>query len=93
MGKRSVITSIDIVMTGKRIHHAILDSGYTLKEIREMLFIKHPQPVYRWIHGYTLPSVDNLYGLSKILNVHMEDLIVEVGTVDKIADEAVDEME
>lgn len=83
MSKKPV-TSIDLVLTGKRIHNAILESGYSLREVKDMLHLKCSQPVYRWIHGYTLPSIDNLYGLSKILGVQIEDLLVERGAGDKV---------
>lgn len=38
-----------------------------------------PQPVYRWYKGRILPSVEHLCALSKLLNVHMEDLLVMQG--------------
>ena len=34
-------------------------------------------PIYRWYKGLILPSVDNLFMLSRLLNVHMEELLVE----------------
>ena len=43
-----------------------------------------PHPVYRWIHGHALPSTDNLYRLSKIFQIHMEDLLIEVDTGHKV---------
>ena len=30
---------------------------------------------YRWFQGKTLPSVDHLYALSRLLGVHMEELL------------------
>ena len=36
-----------------------------------------PQPIYRWFKGQILPSVNHLFVLSKLLNVHMEELLVE----------------
>ena len=35
------------------------------------------QAVYRWLNGSNMPSVDNLYALSRYLNVQMDDVIVE----------------
>lgn len=73
-------TQIDIVLTGKRIHSVMDEKGYSIREIQEILNLSCPQPVYRWINGRTLPSVDNLYRLHKIFGVHMEDMIIEVAT-------------
>ena len=35
------------------------------------------QAVYHWLNGSNMPSVDNLYALSRYLNVQMENVIVE----------------
>lgn len=69
--------SIDIVLTGKKIHNVMDEKGYSVRELQEILNLSCPQPVYRWIKGRTLPSVDNLYRLHKIFGVHMEDMLVE----------------
>lgn len=59
-----------------------------LKELLEVLSC--PQPIYRWISGKILPSVNHLYALSKILGVPMEDIIVEkcncIGSVECVWD-------
>lgn len=49
-----------------------------MKEIQELLHLSCPQPVYRWFKGQALPSVDHLYALSKLLCVHMEELLLPV---------------
>lgn len=81
---KAVYISLDVRLTGQRIHKVMIEHGYTVRQIQEILNLSCPQPVYRWIHGYTLPSTDNLYRLSKLFCVHMEDLLVEVGITDKV---------
>jgi len=81
---KAVYISLDVGLTGQRIHNVMKERGYTVRQIQEMLNLSYPQPVYRWIHGYILPSTDNLYRLSKLFCVHMEDLLVEVDTGDKV---------
>ncbi len=77
MGRKPVFVAIDLVLTGQRIHNIIYGSGYSVKEIQEILNLACPQSIYRWMKGYTFPSIDNLYMLSKLFCVHMEDLLVE----------------
>lgn len=72
----NTFTTLDAVLTGKKINSAIKQGGYSIRELQEMLGLSCPQPIYRWIRGRTLPSIDNLYMLSRILGVHMEDLLV-----------------
>jgi len=50
-----------------------------VKDIQEYLKLACPQSIYRWYKGQILPSVDNLLMLSRLLGVHMEDLLA-VGT-------------
>lgn len=76
MEEGSIFTSLDAVLTGRKLQDAIKQSGHSIKELQEMLGLSCPQPIYRWIKGRTLPSIDNLYMLSRILGVHMEDLLV-----------------
>lgn len=68
--------NIDMKQTGALLKKIIEKSGYTVKDIQEMLHLSCPQPVYRWYKGKILPSVDHLYVLSRLLKVHMEDLLV-----------------
>lgn len=46
-------------------------------EIQQALCLSCPQPIYRWFKGQILPSVNHLFVLSKLLDVHMEELLVE----------------
>lgn len=71
--------SLDAVQTGRKIENAIKQSGYSIRELQEMLGLSCPQPIYRWIRGCTLPSIDNLYMLSRILGVPMDELLVPSG--------------
>ena len=74
MKKPNVI--LDVELSGKKLHTAIKESGYSVRELQDLLYLRCPNPIYRWMHGNTLPSVDNLYRLSLILNMPMEDLLV-----------------
>ena len=47
-----------------------------IEDIQKILHLSCPQPIYRWFKGSILPSVDHLYVMSRLLKVHMEDLLV-----------------
>lgn len=92
--------SLDTELTGQRIHDVMKEHGYTVKRLQEKMDLICPHTVYKWIEGYRIPSTDNLYKLSKILGVSMENLLVETGTgngvadgTDKTENETVDKME
>ncbi len=80
----SVYPNIDMMASGERIHKAIIEKGFTVKDIQEYLHLSCPQPVYRWFNGQIMPSLDHVYALSQLLHVHMEDLLVQRVQVDWI---------
>lgn len=69
--------NIDMVRTGKLIRYYIFRQNYTVRQLQKELMLGCPQPIYRWFQGKTLPSVEHLFRLSRILEVHMETLLVE----------------
>ena len=79
MAAGNTFTTLDAVLTGKELGSAIKRSGYSIKELQGLLGLSCPQPIYRWIRGRTLPSIDNLYMLSRILEVPMDELLVPSG--------------
>lgn len=74
---KRAVSVLDMIKTGQKINEVIKDSGYTVRELQEILHLEYPQSIYRWYKGMILPSVDHLFILSKVLNMHMEDLLVE----------------
>lgn len=72
----TIYPNIDMKSTGKMLKQKITQAGYSVKDIQELLMLSCPQPIYRWYAGKVLPSVDHLFTLSRLLNIHMDDLIV-----------------
>ena len=69
---------IDPVATGKNILSLRQEKGLSVKNLQEYFGFEEPQAIYRWQYGKTLPSVDNLYALSALLDVPMERILVPV---------------
>lgn len=66
---------IDKEATGKQIKRIMDYRGITVKQIQEALDLSCVQGVYHWLNGISLPSLDNLYALSELLQVSMDSLI------------------
>ena len=77
--EKRIITypNIDMEKTGLKLQKYMKEAGYSVKEIQNYLHLSCPQPIYRWIKGKILPSVDHLYMLSRLFGVHMEELLEE----------------
>ena len=69
--------NIDMIQTGLKLKMYIDNSGMSVKDIQEYLHLSCPQPVYRWINGKILPSVEHLLMLSELFGTHMEELLVK----------------
>lgn len=70
-------TSMDMIMTGSLIKRLVSEAGYSVAEVQKRLGLSCPQPIYRWYKGKNLPSVDNLFILSGMLGLHMEDFLIQ----------------
>lgn len=70
------MSGIDQKKTGQKIKRLCQQNGLSVKDIQEKLFLSSHQAVYAWFAGKSLPSVDNLYQLSRLLGVTMDALVV-----------------
>lgn len=77
MSKRFVYPVIDMRATGVHLKELLEERGVTVQDIQEAMGLASPQAVYRWLRGSNMPSVDNLYALSRFLDVPMDNVIVE----------------
>lgn len=67
---------IDLKMTGKNIKRLREEHNISVVDLQVFLGLESPQAVYQWQRGVSLPSVDNLFALSRALGVTMNDILV-----------------
>lgn len=66
-----------------RLRCLIMHSGYTQKQIAKDLRVSQ-STVSKWVHGKSEPNMFVLVGLSCILNVSLDDLIVGNSILDEL---------
>ena len=86
MSQKPTYPNIDMQQTGIKLKHMLESAGYTPRMLQEYLHLSCVQPIYRWYKGLILPSVDHLFMLSELLNVHMEEFLVKKKVVPVIFD-------
>lgn len=69
---------IDMKLTGRRLKSLCDRREITVKTIQKELYIGSFQSVYAWFAGKALPSLDNMYRLSRLLRVPMDEMIVDM---------------
>lgn len=67
---------IDVIVTGININDLRMSAGLSVKDIQNVFGFSTPQAVYKWIRGDSIPSVDNLVVLAKVLGVTINDIII-----------------
>lgn len=70
-----MIPVIDRIRTGQYLKILMRQKGITPGDIQSYLSLTCVQTVYRWMDGVNLPSLDNLYALSRLFGVTMDDMV------------------
>ena len=78
---KPIYLSIQQEATGNRIRELLLNNGYTVKDIQEVMGFENPQAIYKWLSGKSLPSLDNFLILSRVLHTSIEDILVIDGDI------------
>lgn len=67
---------IDLVKTGRNIERLLDKRGLTAKDVQQRLGFAERRPVYFWMQGKNLPSIDNLFMLAEMLQVSIDDVLI-----------------
>lgn len=70
--------TIDAAATGRNIVNLRKNHGFSVRDLQRYFGFEEPQAIYKWQRGQSLPSVDNLFALSALLNIPMNDILVPV---------------
>ena len=76
------IPCINTAATGQNINRMRIAAGLTVKDMQTVFGFATPQAIYKWIHGTSMPTIDNLIILAAMLDVTMDDIVV-VDTIDQ----------
>ena len=70
---------IDLPATGANILRLRRARGLSVRDLQRYFGFEEPQAIYKWQRGQSLPTVDNLYALSVLLDVPMNEILVPSG--------------
>ena len=69
------IPFVDTVATGRNIDRLRIVAGMSVKEMQAVFGFATPQAIYKWIHGTSMPTIDNLVILAAMLGVTMDEIV------------------
>ncbi len=61
--------------TGIRLRQIMDRLGISARDVQEYLGLGCVQSVYRWLDGHSMPTVDNLYALSELFQMPMDEIV------------------
>lgn len=67
---------VNMKQTGRNITMLREQRGISVKQLQCMMGFATPQAIYKWQHGESLPTVDNLVALSVIFSVPIDAILV-----------------
>lgn len=67
---------IDKKRTAEQINFFMRYNRIKPTDIQKYLGLTCVQTVYRWLDGTNIPSIDNLYALSQLFGVKVDDMLV-----------------
>lgn len=70
------IPVIDLSATGRNIVALREARGISVRDLQEVFGFGTPNAIYKWQHGATLPTVDNLVVLAAVFGVSVDDILV-----------------
>lgn len=66
---------IDKKRTGIHLRHIMDDRGLSVKDVQQYLGLASVQSVYHWLNGLSMPTIDNLYALSEMFQMPVDDML------------------
>lgn len=66
---------VDMRSTGINIKTLRVENGYSVRDIQTIFNFEHPQAIYNWEAGKSLPTVDNLIVLADLFCVRVDEIV------------------
>jgi transcriptional regulator with XRE-family HTH domain len=70
------IPFVDTVATGRNIDRLRIAAGMSVRDMQTVFGFATPQAIYKWIHGTSMPTIDNLVILAAMLGVTLDEIVV-----------------
>lgn len=70
-----MIPIIDKKETGIHLRRIMDAKGMSVKDVQHYLGLGSVQSVYHWLNGISLPTIDNLYALSELFQMPVDDML------------------
>lgn len=66
---------IDKRKTGICLRRLMDERNLSVRDVQHFLGLGSVQSVYHWLNGQSMPTIDNLYALSELFQVPIDDMV------------------
>lgn len=66
---------IDKRATGINLRRIMDEQNISARDVQEYLGLGCVQSVYRWLDGVSMPTVDNLYAMSQLFHIPIDEMV------------------
>lgn len=70
-----MIPVIDKKKTGIQLRRIMDERELSVKDVQQYLRLGSVQSVYHWLNGLSMPTIDNLYALSELFQMPVDDML------------------
>ena len=70
-----MIPVIDKKKIGIHLRRLMDERGLSVKDVQQYLGLGSVQSVYHWLNGLSMPTIDNLYALSELFQIPVDDML------------------
>ena len=67
--------TINLRETGINLRRIMDTRGLEVKDVQTYLNLSSMQSIYNWLNGLNMPTIDNLYALSQLLQVPIDEIV------------------
>lgn len=67
--------TVDMTKTGENIENMRRSSGLTVRQVLDEIGLSSPNSFSKWIHGQSMPTIDNLVILASLFGVGIGDIV------------------
>lgn len=67
--------TIDKKKTGLNLRKLMDNGNFSVKDVQEYLNLGSVQSVYHWLNGLSMPTIDNLYALSILFKIPIDQIV------------------
>ena len=72
----SDMPTINMTATGANIRALIKNKGLKVADVQVRCGFNTPQAIFKWMRGDTMPTIDNMVILAKMLGVTIDEILI-----------------